>query len=79
MYVEVQQHQVHPVDLYKPAIGGQDNYEKSLFKQRLIEILNIHDPFTPLFLYYALHTMHSPLQVLAYDRQYYHAMVDIGD
>ena len=85
------------VDLWqtdKPAHGlngtGPDNYEEGLFKMAVLSIINGHDPSTPLFLYYAPHIVHTPLQVpksyLAKfsfidnsDRQYYHAMVNYLD
>jgi len=61
---------VHIVDLWgtdKPATGlngtGPDNYEEGLFKERLLEITNDHDPSTPLFLYYATHAPHDPYEV----------------
>ena len=48
----------------KPATGpnGTD-YEEALFKKRLLQVLNEHNPSTPLFLYYAPHIAHKPLQV----------------
>lgn len=86
-----------PVDLWdtdKPAHGingtGPDNYEEGLFKQHVLDVISKHDPSSPLFLYYAPHIVHTPLQVPnAYlekfsfidnrDRQYYHAMVNYLD
>ena len=86
-----------PVDLWdtdKPAHGvngtGEDKYEESLFKQHLLDIITNHDTDTPLFLYYAPHIVHTPLQVpMSYfnkfdfidnkDRRYYHAMVNYLD
>ena len=85
------------VDLWdtdKPAHGvngtGPDNYEEGLFKQRVLDIVNNHDTSTPLFLYYAPHIVHAPLEVPdSYlnkfsfiddkDRQIYHAMVNYLD
>ena len=85
------------VDLWdtdKPAHGingtGPDNYEEALFKERLLNVVSKHDPSTPLFLYYAPHIAHTPLQVPDkylkmfsfiddHDRQYYHAMVNYLD
>ena len=69
---------------------GPDNYEEGLFKQRLLDVINNHDTSTPLFLYYAPHIVHTPLQVPdSYvskfsfiddkDRQIYHAMVNYLD
>ncbi len=88
---------VNPVDLWdtdKPATGvngtGPDNYEEGLFKQHLLDVVSNHDASTPLFLYYAPHIVHTPLQVPDsylqkfsfidnHDRQYYHAMVNYLD
>ena len=85
------------VDLWdtgKPAHGvngtGQDNYEEALFRDHVLDVINNHDPSTPLFLYYAPHIVHAPLQVPDsyaekfsfiddHDRQYYHAMVNYLD
>ena len=69
---------------------GPDKYEEGLFKERLLQVINNHDPSTPLFLYYAPHIVHAPLQVPdSYTtkfnfidnglRQYYHAMVNYLD
>ena len=88
---------MHPVDLWdtdKPATGvngtGPDNYEEGLFKQHILDVVAKHDTSQPLFLYYAPHIVHTPLQVPdSYlqkfsfidnkDRQYYHAMVNYLD
>ena len=85
------------VDLWdtdKPAHGmngtGPDNYEEGLFRQKLLEVINNHDTSAPLFLYYAPHIVHTPLEVPdSYvkkfsfiqdkDRQIYHAMVNYLD
>ncbi len=85
------------VDLWdtdKPAHGvngtGQDNYEEALFRDRVLDVIKSHDPSTPLFLYYAPHIVHTPLQVPQsyvtkfsfidnHYRQYYHAMVNYLD
>ena len=87
----------HIVDLWEtdqPAHGingtGPDNYEEGLFKERLLDVVSKHDPNTPLFLYYAPHIVHTPLQVpddylqkFSFiddkDRMYYHAMVNYLD
>ena len=42
---------------------GPDHYEEGLFKKKLLNVVNNHDPSTPLFLYYAPHNVHGPLQV----------------
>ena len=78
-------------DTDKPATGqnGTD-YEEALFKRRLLQVLNEHNPSTPLFLYYAPHIAHRPLQVPDnyakkfnfidnQKRQIYHAMVTYLD
>ena len=85
------------VDLWntdKPAFGlngtGPGNYEEGLFRSAVLTIINEHDPSIPLFLYYAPHIVHTPLQVpYSYlakfsfidnnDRKYYHAMVNYLD
>ena len=87
----------HIVDLWdtnKPATGvngtGPDNYEEALFLERLLSVVDNHDPSTPLFLYYAPHIAHRPLEVPDryakkfsfiddQDRQYYHAMIEYLD
>ena len=87
----------HIVDIWdtdKPAYGkngtGPDNYEEGLFKERLLEVVNNHDSSKPLFLYYAPHIVHAPLEVPEryqqkfsfiddHDRQIYHAMVNYLD
>ena len=57
------------VDLWdtdKPASDkngtGEDRYEESLFKERLLEIVTNHDPTEPLFLYYALILYTCPIK-----------------
>jgi arylsulfatase I/J len=81
-------------DTSKPAHGvngtGPDNYEEGLFKLRVLDVINNHNTSSPLFLYYAPHIVHTPLQVPAsyydkfnfiddVDRHYYHAMVNYLD
>ena len=63
-------HKTPIVDLWdtdKPASDkngtGEDNYEESLFKDRLLQIVTSHDPTEPLFLYFAPHIVHMPYQV----------------
>lgn len=81
------------VDLWdtdKPATGvngtGPDKYEEGLFREHVLQVINSHDPSTPLFLYYAPHIVHMPYEVpdkylQMFDfidnklRQVYHAMV----
>ena len=88
----------HIVDLWdtdKPAntlngTGPDGNYEEGLFKERILQIIDNHDPSTPLFLYYAAHIVHRPYEVpenylKKFDfidepyRQVYHAMVNYLD
>ena len=87
----------NPVDLWDtdhPATGingtGPDNYEEALFREHLLQVVKNHDTTKPLFLYYAPHIVHTPLQVPErylqkfsfiddHDRQYYHAMVNYLD
>ena len=78
-------------DTNKPAHGmnGTD-YEEAIFKERVLSVINNHTPSIPLFLYYAPHLVHAPLEVPDsylsqfkfidnHDRQYYHAMVKYLD
>ena len=87
------------VDLWdtdKPAHGvngtGADHYEEALFRQHVLQIIKNFDAATdgPLFLYYAAHIVHGPLEVPdsylhKFDfindvaRQKYHAMVKYLD
>lgn len=75
-----------------PAYGqnGTGEYEEHLFEQRLLDIVNSHKVSQPLFLYYAPHIAHQPLQVPDnYRRKFsfiddtyrrsYHAMVNYLD
>ena len=81
-------------DTLQPAYGvngtGTDNYEESLFHDRVVKILHTHDTSKPLFLYYGAHLIHKPYQVpkqyldkYSYiddqNRQYYHAMTKYMD
>jgi arylsulfatase I/J len=82
------------VDLWEnnqPAWGlnGTD-YEEAMFTERVLEVLKNHDSTKPLFLYYAPHIVHAPLEVPDkyvnmfnfiddHDRQYYHAMTTYLD
>ena len=82
------------VDLWdnnQPAWGlnGTD-YEEAMFTERVLQVVKHHDPTKPLFLYYAPHIVHSPLEVPEnyakmfsfiddHDRQYYHAMTKYLD
>ena len=56
------------VDLWdtdRPARGsnGTGEYEEAMFHRHLKDIIANHDTDTPLFLYYAPHLVHTPLQV----------------
>ena len=78
-------------DTDKPAktLNGTA-YEEELFANRVYDVINSHDTSEPLFLYYAPHIAHEPLQVPAayekkfafidnHDRRIYHAMVNYLD
>ena len=85
------------VDLWdtdKPATGvngtGPDKYEEALFTERVFKVLDEHDATKPLFLFYAPHLIHSPLEVphryldkfdfIDFEpRRAYHAMVKYMD
>ena len=86
-----QQHIVDLWDYDKPAkdMNGTD-YEGALFRNHILDVVNQHDPSSPLFLYYAPHIVHAPLEVpdeylKKFDfiddkvRQTYHAMVNYLD
>ena len=82
------------VDLWsdnQPAWGlnGTD-YEEAMFTKQVLQVVKSHDPTKPLFLYYAPHIVHTPLEVPDkyvqmysfiddHDRQYYHAMTKYLD
>ena len=38
-------------------------YEEHIFKSRTLEILDEHDPSSPLFLFHSFHLLHTPLNV----------------
>jgi arylsulfatase I/J len=70
-------------------------YEDSIFEQHVLQLVEAHDSATPLFLFWAPHIVHAPLQVPQafidkfafmaptdkpeHQRQYYHAMVNFAD
>ena len=62
-------HLHHYTDLWEageagegPAVGLNGTaFEESLFASRAVGIIESHDPSTPLFLYYAMHLLVSPL------------------
>jgi arylsulfatase B len=59
---------------YPVTADGKPNlactYEDDLFLHRVLSTIQTHDPATPLFFFWAAHTIHAPLQVpkLWYDR-----------
>eukprot|EP00935_MAST-01C_sp_MAST-1C-sp1_P001547 g1547.t1 len=70
--------------------SGTCVYEDDLFEERVHSIVAKHDPTTPLFVFWATHTVHGPLQPpdAAYDnfsfinvdnRRKYHSMVNYID
>ena len=82
------------VDLWDTDRPANDRngtkYEEALFQNRLLKVINNHDPSTPLFLYYGTHLIHKPYQVpKEYLKQFsfidnklrrvYHAMVKYLD
>jgi hypothetical protein len=51
-------------DTTQPARAEADGtYEEEILWRRASAILTSHDPVVPLFLYYAFHLVHAPLQV----------------
>lgn len=61
-------------DTNRPAhgINGTD-YEEFLFRDRILEIIENHNASEPLFLYYAPHLVHSPLEVHTRNATYVYA------
>lgn len=50
----------------KPGPKGDHwygGYEEALFEQQILSLIEEHDPTQPLFVYWAPHTAHAPLQV----------------
>ena len=79
-------------DTDKPAIALADGtYEEEILFRRATELIEQHPPSDPLFLYYAFHIVHCPLEVPddwlhkfdfiddSATRQTYHAMVGYMD
>eukprot|EP00117_Sycon_ciliatum_P033144 scpid65228/ scgid25566/ Arylsulfatase B; N-acetylgalactosamine-4-sulfatase len=74
-----------------PAVGFNGTiYEEEMFKKHVLDILSSHPVDTPLFLYYAPHIVHAPLEVpQSYQDKFsfiddetrlkYHAMVNYLD
>ena len=60
------------VDFWRTDHGARDvngtDYSEFLYKKELLSIVERHDPSLPLFLFYAPHVAHCPLQV---PEQYY--------
>ena len=70
-------------------------YEDALFEQQVMEVVEKHPPTSPLFLFWAPHIVHTPLQVPqhfldkfafmeetdkpTHNRQIYHSMVNFAD
>jgi len=51
-------------DTDKPAYGKNGSaYEEDLFLQRVVDVVTSHSPDDPLFLFWAPHLVHCPLQV----------------
>lgn len=92
-------HLAHYTDLWESGEAGEGpatgingtGFEEGLFVSRVVGIIESHPADTPLFLYYAMHLMHSPLCApLAYlekfafitdneDRRYVAAMTSLLD
>lgn len=45
------------------ALNETKEYEEYILRDRVLEIIDAHDPSQPLFIYYAMHLVHAPLQV----------------
>ena len=70
-------------------------YEDSVFEQQVLDTVHDHDASKPMFLFWAPHIVHAPLQVpqqfydkfsmitptdkAQHERQTYHAMVNFAD
>lgn len=57
------------VDLWNtsgPASTPFGTYEEYTLRERALQIIKVHDPNQPLFMYYASRTAHAPLQVPQY-------------
>ena len=87
----------HPDDCVPGPLDDKwyDGYEDSLFEQHVMATIEGHDAATPLFVFWAPHIVHTPLQVPqpfidkfgfiadtdkpTHNRQLYHAMVNFAD
>ena len=82
----------------KPGPDGDANYagyEDALFEEHVLDTISSHNASQPLFLFYAPHIVHTPLQMPrqfsdkfafmaatdkpSHNRQYYHSMVNFAD
>ena len=51
-------------DTDQPAFNlTNTGYEEYLFRDRMVALVGLHDPSTPLMLFYTPHAAHCPLQV----------------
>ena len=73
------------------SLYSRGGYEDALFEQQVMEVVEKHPPSSPLFLFWAPHIVHTPLQVPqhfldkfafmeetdkpTHNRQIYHSMV----
>ena len=87
----------HPIDCVPGPRGDtwHEGYEDSLLEQQVLRTISAHDAATPLFLFWAPHIVHTPLQLPdeymdqfdfiaptdkpTHQRQLYHAMVKFAD
>jgi arylsulfatase I/J len=87
----------HPIDCVPGPMGDtwHEGYEDSLLEQRVLRTIGAHDAATPLFLFWAPHIVHTPLQLPdaymakfdfmaptdkpGHERQRYLAMVHFAD
>jgi hypothetical protein len=54
---------VHGIFILVFGSNGSGIYSAYTYNNRSIEIINQHDPSTPLFMYIALQNLHAPQQV----------------
>ena len=87
----------HPIDCVPGPMGDtwHEGYEDSLLEQQVLRTISAHDAATPLFLFWAPHIVHTPLQLPdaymakfdfmaptdkpGHERQRYLAMVHFAD
>ena len=55
----------HPIDCVPGPRGDtwHEGYEDSLLEQQVLRTISAHDAATPLFLFWAPHIVHTPLQL----------------